>query len=159
MFGRERQHQRADRLARDVRACVDEQARHRFPGPALALGELVNDAGHRALRVDVDERRGRVERDEGVCCRELLLQGLPRRRVAQVAKRADPEDAPADLARMEEAPRGDLEAERSRNAVQARARLAAHGVLQRVPLFHEVRQVTAGSRGNAGDSPPPARRE
>ena len=67
-----------------------------------------------------------------------------------MAERADPEDAPADLARMEEAPRSDLEAERSRNAVQARARLAAHGVLQRVPLFHEVRQVTAGQSRQCG---------
>ena len=64
--GREREHQRADRLARDVGARVHEQPRHRLARPALALGELVHDAGHRALRVDLDERGRRVERDERV---------------------------------------------------------------------------------------------
>ena len=54
---REREHQRADRVARDVGAGVDEQARHRLARPALALGELVHDAGHRALRVDAAPAR------------------------------------------------------------------------------------------------------
>jgi hypothetical protein len=141
---RERKHQRADRLARDVRARVDEQARHRLSRPAFAFGELVHDAGHRPLRVDADEGGRRIERHEGVRRGELRLQRLPRGRVAQVAERADPEDPPADMARMKEAPRSDLESERQRDGVQALGRLAAHGVLQRIPLFHEVRQLTAG---------------
>ena len=67
-----------------------------------------------------------------------------------MAERADPEDAPAHLARMDEAPRGDVEAERPRNGVQALAGLAAHGVLQRVPLFHEIGQLARAQARQRG---------
>ncbi len=111
---REREHQRADRLARDVGAGVDQQPRHRLAGPALTLGKLVHDAGHRALRVDLHERRGGVERHQRIRRTELLLQRLPGRRIVQVSERADREDAPSDPPRVDVTSRRDVEAELQR---------------------------------------------
>ena len=110
-------------------------------GPALALGELVHDAGHRALRVDADQRSRGVERDDRVLRGELFLERLPGAGIAQVAERADGEDLPADATGMDVAARGDIEAEAERGRVQPLRGLAAHGVVERVPLLHQVRQL------------------
>ncbi len=146
----QRQHQRADRVARDVGADVGQQARHRLGGPALALGELVHDAGHGALRVDADQRSRGVERDDRVLRGELLLERLPGAGIAQVAERADREDPPAHAAGMDEAARSDIEAEAERDRVQALRGLAAHGVVERVPLLHQVRQLARRRRRQRG---------